>query len=91
MKTEGRIWDAVSASQDGGSLATYRRRRAETMVGEHELSVGDCVSETIMRCFESADNEDELLANLRYAVHELSHAAFSAGCRSGVNKTEGGA
>lgn len=73
----GKLWDAVNESQDGHPLPKYLRRRSETMVGEHELHVGDCVSETIVRCFESAADDEELLAHLQYAAHELTKAAMT--------------
>lgn len=74
MKLPNELFDLLNTSQDGKPLATYARRRAETMVGELELPIGDCVSETIFRCFEEASDADELLANLRYATAQLSDA-----------------
>ncbi len=77
MAFVGPLFDLVSKSQDGSPLHTYLRRRAETMVGEYELPVGDCVSETIVRCFEEADDDDQLLTHLQYAAHELTKAAMT--------------
>lgn len=73
----GKLWDAVDASQDGHPLSKYLRRRAETMVGEHELHVGECVNETLVRCFESAKDNEDLLTHLQYAAHELTKAAMA--------------
>lgn len=78
MKCFGPLFDAVDASQDNSPLAHYGRRRAETMVAEHELPVGDCVSETIMRCFETAADEEDVITNLRYAAGELRRAVIAA-------------
>lgn len=71
----GDLWQAVDESQDNRPLSKYLRRRAETMVGEYELHVGECVNETIVRCFESAGDNEELLNHLQYAANELTKAA----------------
>lgn len=71
----GDLWNAVDRSQDGHPMSKYLRRRAETMLGDYEIPVGDCVSETITRCFESANDNEELLSHLQYAAHELTKAA----------------
>lgn len=73
----GKLWDAVDASQDNQPLSKYLRRRAETMVGEYELHVGECVNETLVRCFESARDNEDLLTHLQYAAHELTKAAMT--------------
>ena len=77
MSVTSALFDVVNDSQDNSPLRTYQRRRAETMIDEHELPVGDCVSETILRCFESAADDEELLTHLQYAAHELTKAAMS--------------
>ena len=74
MKLPSELFDLLNTSQDGKPLAMYARRRADTMVGELELPIGDCVSETIFRCFETAADAEELLVNLRYATEQLSDA-----------------
>lgn len=78
MDCKGPLFEAVNESQDNSPLAHYGRRRAETMVAEHELPVGDCVSETIMRCFETAADEEDVITNLRYAARELKRAVIAA-------------
>ena len=78
MELSGPMFDAVNQSQDNSPLRSYAIRRAETMLDEYGLYVGDCVSETICRCFESADNDEEVLTHLQYAAHELTKAAMSA-------------
>lgn len=78
MELSGAMFDAVNQSQDNSPLRSYAIRRAETMLSEYELHVGDCVSETIYRCFESAADWEEVLTHLQYAAHELTKAAMSA-------------
>lgn len=82
VNCSGPLFDVVNSSQDNSPLAHYGRRRAETMVAEHELPVGDCVSETIMRCFETGADEDEVISHLQYAARELRRAATAAMQRS---------
>lgn len=77
MSVTSALFDVVNESQDNSPLRKYKLRRAETMIDEHELPVGDCVSETILRCFESAADNEDLLTHLQYAAHELTKAAMS--------------
>lgn len=77
MSVTSYLFAVVNESQDNSPLRKYQRRRAETMIDEHELPVGDCVSETILRCFESAADDEELLKHLQYAAHELTKAAMT--------------
>lgn len=77
MSVTSALFSVVNESQDNSPLRKYQRRRAETMIDAHELPVGDCVSETILRCFESAADDEELLTHLQYAAHELTKAAMS--------------
>lgn len=78
MAVDSRLFGVINDSQDNSPLRHYLRRRAETMVGEHEMPVGDCVSETIVRCFESAADDEEVVTHLQYAAHELTKAAMAA-------------
>lgn len=78
MKLRGPLFDAIDASQDNSPLTKYLRRRAETMLGEYELPVGECVNETIVRCFEYAGGPEDLVSHLQYAAHELTKAAMTA-------------
>lgn len=75
MRLTGPLFDAVNLSQDGHPLSKYLRRRAETMIDEYDLHVGECVNETICQAFSTADDVEELLSHLRYAVQELDKAA----------------
>lgn len=77
MNVNSRLFGVINDSQDNSPLRHYLRRRVETLIGEHEMHVGDCVSETIVRCFESAGDEEELLTHLQYAAHELTKAAMA--------------
>lgn len=75
MQLRGLLFDAVNQSQDGWPLSKYLRRRAETMVGEYDLPVGECINETICQSFARAEDGEELLNHLRYAARELANAA----------------
>jgi hypothetical protein len=78
MGSTTRLFDAVDRSQDNTPLKKYLSRREETMIGEHELHVGDCVNETIVRCLESAADDEEVVTHLEYAARELTRAAVTA-------------
>jgi len=78
MRSTTRLFDAVDRSQDNTPLKKYLLRRAETLIGEYELHVGDCVNETIVRCLESAADDEGAVAHLEYAARELTRAATSA-------------
>jgi len=78
MKLLGDLFDAIDGSQDNRPLSKYLRRRAETMIGEYDLPVGECINETIVRCIETAEDTEGLVSHLQYAAHELTKAAMAA-------------
>jgi hypothetical protein len=69
------IFDALDESQDNNPLTKYMRQRAETMLGEYELPVTDCLNELIVRCWELAEDPTDSYNDLRYAARELNRAA----------------
>lgn len=78
MNLSGRVFDLIDGSQDNAPLTKYLRTRYETMIGEYELPIGDLLNETIVRCIELADDEEDLVSSLQYAAHELTKAAMVA-------------
>jgi hypothetical protein len=90
MQMRGPLFDAVNESQDGWPLSKYLRRRAETMIGEYDLPVGECINETICQSFATAQDGDELLCHLRYAARELASAAAAVESALLEMETNGG-
>ena len=90
MQMRGPLFDAVNESQDGLPLGKYLRRRYETMIGEYDLPVGDCVNETICQSFATAQDGEELLKHLRYAARELARAAAAVESALLEMETKGG-
>lgn len=78
MRFQYDLFAAIDDSQDNRPLTKYLRRRAETLIGEYELPVGECINETIVRCIEAAIDGEDVVNALRYASRELNRAADAA-------------
>ena len=78
MRLQGQMFAAIDESQDGTPLTKYLRRRAETMIGEYDLPLGECLNETIVRAIELATDPEDVVNALRYASRELTRAAEAA-------------